>query len=73
MMHGGSGVANNKEKEEQEETISTPCNLPHRSIMVAAVVLRPPCGPTPSAKAKQQLACMLRKEHTTLKLKKYHY
>jgi hypothetical protein len=29
MMHDGSVVANNKEEEEQEETIYTPCNLPH--------------------------------------------
>ena len=40
-------VAAKKEEEEREETNPTTGEFAHRSIMAAAVVLQPICGPTP--------------------------
>jgi hypothetical protein len=35
------------EEEEREMMISTTGEFAHQSIMAVAIVLRPPCGPTP--------------------------
>ncbi len=44
-------VAAKKEEEEQEEMNPTTGEFAQRSIMVAAIVLRSPWGPTPGFKA----------------------